>query len=325
MARIRSVHPGFFTDEAVVSCSAEARLLLIGLWTEADDGGVFAWKTLTLKMRLFPADNVDANELLAELEGANIIRRFEAEGSVWGAIRNFMEFQRPKAPKITLPRLDWVPEYCGMKRSKGRNGSGSGDGGSEAHGDEAAGFPNFSEIARDEAASVPLVSEKSRQMEDGEGEERTESSLRSDSWPQAASARSRLAAEIWQQERGPMPSIKLPMAKAREQAILARIRERFRTPADWRDHVRHMAATPFLAGDNDRGWKADIDFAVSASKCSRIVEGHYDNLRRNGTGRGHGDAILEAHRRGMDFERDAEHAGQDGFEGEFGGLPALRH
>jgi hypothetical protein len=33
MPRIRSVHPGLFTDEAFVTVSMAARVLLIGVWT----------------------------------------------------------------------------------------------------------------------------------------------------------------------------------------------------------------------------------------------------------------------------------------------------
>ena len=117
MARIRSLHPNQWTDEAFVTCSPMARLLAIALRNEADDGGVFAWKPLTLKMRLLPADSVDINLLLEELAGADIIRRYEIDGVHYGAIRNFTLFQKPKFPKTYHPRLPWVPKYCGMKGS----------------------------------------------------------------------------------------------------------------------------------------------------------------------------------------------------------------
>ena len=71
MARIRSVHPGFFTDEDLVGTSLPARLLFIGLGIEADDKGIFEWKPITIKMRIFPADNVDVEALLSELVGSN--------------------------------------------------------------------------------------------------------------------------------------------------------------------------------------------------------------------------------------------------------------
>lgn len=115
MARIRSIHPGQWTDEAFVAVSPLARLLALGLRNEADDEGVFPWKPLTLKMRLLPADNADVGELLSELETANIVRRYEVDGVHYGAIRNFYLFQRPKFPKLAHPRLPWVPAYCGHK------------------------------------------------------------------------------------------------------------------------------------------------------------------------------------------------------------------
>lgn len=99
MARIRSVHPGFFTDEHFVSCSPFARLLAIGIWTECDDHGIFEWKPLTLKMRLMAADTVDIPSLLEELTAANLIVKFDHERRLFGAVRNFMRFQRPKKPK----------------------------------------------------------------------------------------------------------------------------------------------------------------------------------------------------------------------------------
>ena len=68
MARIRSVHPSLFTDEAWVSCSPLARLLYIGLWTDADDQGLFEWKPLQIKMRLLPGDSADVAAMRAALD-----------------------------------------------------------------------------------------------------------------------------------------------------------------------------------------------------------------------------------------------------------------
>lgn len=98
MARIRSIHPGLFTDEAFMTASPHARLLIIGIWTEAWDDGVFEWKPLTLKARLFPVDAVSIPDLLAELVGLDFVRQFEAGGKQYGAIRNFQKYQRPKKP-----------------------------------------------------------------------------------------------------------------------------------------------------------------------------------------------------------------------------------
>ena len=98
MARIRSIHPGLFTDEAFMSLSLLARVVLPGLWTECDDQGVFPWKTQTLKARLLPGDNADMALVLAELEAADLICAFSHDGKPFGAVRNFRKYQRPKKP-----------------------------------------------------------------------------------------------------------------------------------------------------------------------------------------------------------------------------------
>lgn len=98
MARIRSIHPGLFTDEAYMSASMQARLLLPGLWCEAWDDGVIEWRPVRIKARLFPVDNVDVEALLLELVELEFLLRFEVEGRKYAAIRNFCKWQKPRSP-----------------------------------------------------------------------------------------------------------------------------------------------------------------------------------------------------------------------------------
>lgn len=114
MARIRSQHPGIFTDEAYMTLSFAARELLRGLWAQADDQGVFDWKPMTLKVRIFPADTVDLDALLAELAAANFIHAYQVEGRRFGAVRNFMKYQRPRKPSYVHPLPDELRGYVGM-------------------------------------------------------------------------------------------------------------------------------------------------------------------------------------------------------------------
>ena len=115
MARIRSVHPGLWTDERFASVSPLARLLFIGIWNECDDMGSFEWSPLKLKMRLLPADNADAGALLEELAAANCIMQYEIDGRQLGAVRNFALFQRPKKPNSLYPQTPEVRKYCAHK------------------------------------------------------------------------------------------------------------------------------------------------------------------------------------------------------------------
>ena len=114
MARIRSIHPGFWTDEAVVSVSRDARLFLIGIWNQCDDKGVFEWKPIGLLMRIFPADQMDVVGLLAELEKADLIRGFEEDGRKYGAVRNFVIFQRPNKPNDVYPLPEELRHFSGL-------------------------------------------------------------------------------------------------------------------------------------------------------------------------------------------------------------------
>lgn len=114
MARIRSLHPSQWTDEKFVSCSPLARLLTLGLRNEADDQGIFEWKPLVLRMRLFPADAVDIEALLQELVDNDQIKSFEDSGKLYGAIRNFLRYQRPKAAKAVYPLPDALKSYVGI-------------------------------------------------------------------------------------------------------------------------------------------------------------------------------------------------------------------
>jgi hypothetical protein len=114
MGRIRSLHPGQWTDEDFVECSPWARLLSLGLRNEADDNGVFEWKPVRLKMRLFPADTLDIEKLLSELCEANQIMQFSLDGRTFGAIRNFRIWQSPKSPTSQYPITTEVRVYVGL-------------------------------------------------------------------------------------------------------------------------------------------------------------------------------------------------------------------
>ncbi len=111
MSRIRSIHPGTFTDDEFMGLPALAKVLLFGIWTEADDQGVFAWKPRTLKARLLPNDECDLDDLLTKLEAGRFVQRFEHSGSSWGAVRNFRKFQRPQKPTAINPLPEELRSY----------------------------------------------------------------------------------------------------------------------------------------------------------------------------------------------------------------------
>jgi hypothetical protein len=123
MARIRSIHPGLYTDESFATLSMAARVLIIGIWNHADDGGGFEWKPLTLKMRIFPADNIDVSKLLSELEANDIVKKYDVDGKGYGAVRNFGKWQKPKKPSRFCPMPEPIREYACTNDAEKETGS----------------------------------------------------------------------------------------------------------------------------------------------------------------------------------------------------------
>jgi hypothetical protein len=109
MARIRSVHPGLASDEAYMTMSMAAKAAWPLLWTECDDHGIFEWKPIVLKARIFPADAVDFAAILDEYEALGCVRRVEIAGKSCGLVRNFGKFQRPKNPSY---RYEWSNDFA---------------------------------------------------------------------------------------------------------------------------------------------------------------------------------------------------------------------
>ncbi len=106
MARARNIKPAFFKNEDLVELPFEYRLLFAGLWTLSDRDGLLEDRPKRIKMEIFPADNVDVEHGLSELERTGFIRRYEADGKkvIW--IITFSEHQSPHHTEksSTLPK-----------------------------------------------------------------------------------------------------------------------------------------------------------------------------------------------------------------------------
>lgn len=272
MARIRSIHPGAFTDEAFVSLSPMARWFFVGLWCHAFDDGVFDWKPLGLKMKIIPGDNDDAAALLAEIERAGLIVAFTVGERRYGAIRNFCRWQRPKKPTDSGVMTNDIRVFVGLSASQFGTGS-------EQRGVEAS---LSDEPDRDEGSRVPnqfgtgsepvrnqfgTSSEISSQREEGGGkreEEKEESSLRSDSpfesaaQPMAAPPRpraSRLPTDWEPDQEGEAFAVEVLGSPVASRAEADKFRDYWRGvpgakglkldwPGTWRNWVRRAAERP---------------------------------------------------------------------------------
>lgn len=106
MARIRTVKPELWTSEQFVECSANARLLFIGLFNFVDDGGIHPLKPMRIKMQIFPADGfskADMAAMIGELESADLIETYAVDGAEYLMITGFSKHQRIDQPTYKHP------------------------------------------------------------------------------------------------------------------------------------------------------------------------------------------------------------------------------
>lgn len=110
MARIRTLKPECWQDEAFGTVSIEAECLFVGLITQADDYGRLEASALRMRALIWPyKPDLDATRVeawLTELEGARLIVRYEPDGRPcialcgWGGNQ---KVDRPTPSKIPDP------------------------------------------------------------------------------------------------------------------------------------------------------------------------------------------------------------------------------
>ncbi len=77
LAKVRALHPDFFSDDDLAEVSIAARLLFAGMWCFACDNGHLRDRSKQIKRWVFATDDVNVADLLRELadaEGDLIVR-----------------------------------------------------------------------------------------------------------------------------------------------------------------------------------------------------------------------------------------------------------
>lgn len=113
MARSRNIKPGFFQNEDLQELDFATRLFFIGLWTEADKEGRLEDRPKRLKNALFPADDVEVEQMLEGLAAYGFISRYERAGKKIIQIVKWAKHQNPhrrEAPSTLPAETDEVVE-----------------------------------------------------------------------------------------------------------------------------------------------------------------------------------------------------------------------
>lgn len=130
MARIRTVKPGFFSDEGLAGCSPHARLLAIALLQMADVEGRILDVPMQIHAHAFPWETtVNTQVLLGELERVDYVFRYEFEGKRYLLLPGFVKHQRITGKEATAGSSLPGPEGKSLKCSEEVGGDSQGNNG----------------------------------------------------------------------------------------------------------------------------------------------------------------------------------------------------
>jgi hypothetical protein len=97
MARIRTIKPEFFEDEALSRLPPHDRLMFIGTWQLADKNGVLEYRPDWIKAKVFPYETgeaTDASRVLPRLVLGGFLIHYAVEGREYLQVKNFARHQR---------------------------------------------------------------------------------------------------------------------------------------------------------------------------------------------------------------------------------------
>lgn len=237
MSRIRNVKPSYFQHADIFDAEKESglplRIAYIGLWTQADRRGHFRWKPRELKLNILPFDDVDFGAVLDALSKRGFVEKWQHDGYWFGTVPALPKHQVFNVREVKNPMIPDRPPVGAMS------------------------VPVPCQNSTDTAPV--LVGMDAGRLTLDVGHRECEGAKAP---PAPVDRRDHPLLEAWNRCSGPA---NLPVArtlsKSRRRFADARLKEA--TAAEWESAYRLICSDPFCRGENDRGWKADIDYALS--------------------------------------------------------------
>lgn len=248
MARRRMIDPNIWQSEDFAYLSILARLIFIGLFSNADDEGKGRAKPVYVKSVIFPYDEdvrvADIEKALSEISSKMSVTLYSHNGNAYYKMNNWKIWQRVDKPqKSKIPEPDDIPEsvenYSGMipesVEPKGKEGEEKGK-----EGEEKSAYEEGNRKGIDYQLVADMYNETCV------------------SFPRCTK-----------------------LSESRKKAIKARLNSGY-TYDDFKNLFKKAESSRFLRGGNDRNWKADFDWLLKDSNIAKVLDGRYDD----GKGRG---------------------------------------
>ncbi len=273
MARIRTIKPGFWTDEDLSELPEATHLLAAQLLNYADDAGYFNANPKLIKAEVSPLREPsvsipDSLNLLWKMGWLEL--GLSNDGKRYGRICTFADHQvinRPTPSKIKNIQISFedyttphgIISEPSCQEGKGREGLEEGE-----------------MVAPHEASPMaPSVGCETSEPEDLETVPLA--------WDLSDEAK---ATRMWNDlalELG--LSTVQRLTKTRKVKLRARLSDCDSLPG-FAVVLEKVRGSPFLRGDNKQGWRANFDFLLQESSFTKILEGAYDGKPSGSNGSG---------------------------------------
>jgi len=255
MARIRTIKPEFFTSESVLSVSPLARLFFIGLWCEADRDGRLKWKPKTLKFRYLPGDSVKIEKLCSELEDEGMIITYTVDDVDYSEIPSFGSHQvinNRERESVIPSRVN----HASTTRESGREGRK----GKEGKGKEGSNTMSDSSESDPRPISNNVPYQKIADLYKSILVETDQTGFNLIDMQVLTTKRKTAIKKYWTREGD---------------GGLEKIEKYFRWL--WDNKSDHS----WVFGNNDRGWKADIEYLLREETIAKAREERLGNFGAN--------------------------------------------
>ena len=110
MSRIRTIKPEFWTSEQIVECSPMCRLMFVGMWNFCDDYGNHPASAKTVKMEIFPADDIPLETIqsyIEELHIQDLMLTYQNNNKQYWHVKGW-HHQKIDKPSQKYPKFDDV-------------------------------------------------------------------------------------------------------------------------------------------------------------------------------------------------------------------------
>jgi hypothetical protein len=248
--RIRTIKPEFFLHEGLFELERETtlpvRLAFTGLWCIADREGRFKWEPRKIGVQVMPYDLIDFSRVLHALTTRGFVVKYSVDSVDYGYIPSFCRHQvinnRERDSDLPEPTESNI---CDASTTRG------------------ARVTTRNQSCKAEGKGMEGNKEQGKEGKGREGEV-----------PPLADALFHLWSEF-----DFLPQIQSVTTK-RKAALSSRMKDPYFRD-HWQEAISKIGESEFLKGNNDRGWRADIDWFLRPDSVTKIMEGKYGNGKQS--------------------------------------------